>query len=91
MIPLAPHAEALGRFREPARWVLVALDGDPLDLTALFDAVRRLDGLVGPGTLVGALSRLERLRLVESVVDSRRPTMYRLAILDERALGRESG
>ena len=81
MIPLAPHADSLGRFREPARWVLVALDGHPLDLTALFDAVRRLDGPVGPGTLLGAVARLERLGLVESTVDSGRPTMYRLAIV----------
>jgi DNA-binding PadR family transcriptional regulator len=92
VIPLAPHARTLGRFREPARWVLVALDGDPLDLTALYDAVRRLDGPVGPATLVGALSRLERLQLVDSVMTSDRPTMYRLAILDEkaRAQGREA-
>lgn len=90
MVPLASHARSLGRFREPARWVLVALDGDPLDLTSLFDAVRRLDGPIGPATLVGALSRLERLELVQSVVDSERPTMYRLAILDTTAQGMES-
>jgi DNA-binding PadR family transcriptional regulator len=80
MVPLAPHARELGRFRQPARWVLVALGGDPLDLTALFDAVRRLDGPIGHGTLMGALARLEQLRLVDSVVDSGRATMYRLAI-----------
>ena len=89
MVPLALHAEALGRFREPARWVLVALGGDPLPLTGLFDAVRRLDGPVGHGTLMGTVSRLERLRLIESVMDSGRRTMYRLAILD-RAHRRES-
>jgi DNA-binding PadR family transcriptional regulator len=72
---------ALGRYIEPAMWVLIALDQDPLGLTALLDTVRSLDGPIGPGTLVATVSRLERLRLVESTVhDGRRP-MYRLTIL----------
>ena len=72
---------ALGRYVEPALWVLIALDGGPLGLTALLDRVRALDGPIGPGTLVATLSRLERLRLVEwSAQDARRP-MYRLTIL----------
>jgi DNA-binding PadR family transcriptional regulator len=62
-------------------WVLIALGGDPLDLPRIFDAVRSLDGPIGHGTLVGALSRLERLRLVESTLSDSRLTMYRLTTL----------
>ena len=63
----------LGRHLEPALWVLIALDGGSLGLRSIFDAVRSLDGPIGHGTLVGALSRLERLRLVEFGLDRHPP------------------
>lgn len=78
---LARSGSTLGRYLEPALWVLIALDGDPLGLTAMFDAVRSLDGPIGPGTLVGALSRLEGLRLVESISTDTHLPMYRLTTL----------
>ena len=79
-ISRTPRA-VLGRYVEAALWVLIALDGGPLGLTALLDRVRALDGPIGPGTLIATLARLERLRLVESGAhDTRRP-MYRLTIL----------
>ena len=86
---LAP-SRSLGRYTEPALWVLIALDGDPLDLPAILDTVRSLDGAVGHGTLVGALSRLERLRLVESTLSDSRQTMYRLTTLGRVATGSAS-
>jgi DNA-binding PadR family transcriptional regulator len=86
---LAP-SRSLGRYAEPALWVLIALDGDPLDLPAVLDAVRSLDGPIGHGTLVGALSRLERLRLVESTLSDSRQTMYRLTTLGRAAAGSAS-
>jgi DNA-binding PadR family transcriptional regulator len=86
---LAP-SRSLGRYTEPALWVLIALDGDPLDLPGLLDAVRSLDGPMGHGTLVGALSRLDRLRLVESTLSDSRPTMYRLTTLGRVAGGAAS-
>ncbi|HEY8239318.1 MAG TPA: hypothetical protein VIF63_07765 [Candidatus Limnocylindrales bacterium] len=78
---LASPSRSLGRHVEPALWVLIALDGDPLDLSAMFDAVRSLDGPIGHGTLVGALSRLERLGLVENWLADSRQAMYRLTTL----------
>ena len=45
-------------------WVLIALDAGPRPVSEVFDTVRRLDGPIGPGTLFGALARLERLALV---------------------------
>ena len=87
---LVTPGASLGRHVEPALWVLIALDGGPLDMTAMLDVVRSLDGPVGHGTLVGALSRLERLRLVELTErDARRP-MYRLTTLGRVAAGSAS-
>jgi DNA-binding PadR family transcriptional regulator len=70
------HA-SLGRFAEPALWILVALRRGPAGAAALLAAVRSLDGPVGPATLLGALARLERRALVEHVPEARQP-MYRL-------------
>jgi DNA-binding HxlR family transcriptional regulator len=46
-------------------WTLVALRSGPMVVTRLRDSVRALDGPIGPGTLLAAIGRLERLRLVE--------------------------
>jgi DNA-binding PadR family transcriptional regulator len=86
---LAP-SRSLGRYTEPALWVLIALDGDPLGLPAILDAVRSLGGSVGHGTLIGALARLERLRLVKSTLSDSRLTMYRLTTLGRMASGSAS-
>lgn len=82
-------SRALGRYVEPALWVLIALDGDPLGMTAMLDTVRALDGPIGHGTLVGALSRLERLRLVASTEPNGGRRVYRLTILG-RVAGRSA-
>jgi DNA-binding PadR family transcriptional regulator len=57
--------ERLGRFGETAMWILVALREGPRNVARLLDDVRALDGRVGPGTLFGAVARLERLALIE--------------------------
>jgi DNA-binding PadR family transcriptional regulator len=80
MTVVAP-SRTLGRYVEPALWVLIALDQGPVGLTGLLDAVRSLDGPIGPGTLIAALSRLEALRLVDSRVIPGRGRVYRLTIL----------
>ena len=67
----------MGRFAEPALWILVSLRRGPAAPAALLDAVRALDGPVGPATLMGALARLERRALVERGVEGGR-AMYRL-------------
>jgi hypothetical protein len=68
----------LGRFAEPALWILVALRAGPAGAATLFDTVRSLDGPIGPGRFIGALARLERTALVERSTAGRQP-MYRLA------------
>lgn len=68
----------MGRFAEPALWIVVALGRGPAGSTSLLDAVRSLDGPVGPATMLGALARLEHGKLVERVSAGGR-VMYRLA------------
>jgi len=84
---IAAPGRTLGRYVEPALWVLIALDEGPLGLIGLLDATRSLDGPIGPGTLVAALSRLETLRLVDSDVIPSRGRVYRLTILGRVARG----
>ena len=59
-------------------WILVALRDGPRTIVRLLDDVRALDGRVGPGTLFGALARLERLALIESTTDGGSRRAYRL-------------
>ena len=87
---IAAPSRTLGRYVEPALWVLIALDGGPLGLVDLLDATRSLDGPIGPGTLIGALSRLETLRLVDSDLIPGRGRVYRLTILGRVARGSAS-
>lgn len=69
----------MGRFSEPALLILVSLaDGDKHGY-AMMDDVERFSGTrLGPGTLYGALARLERRGWIEPLPaeDRRRP--YRL-------------
>ena len=50
-------------------WILLALRDGPRTIVRLLDDIRALDGRVGPGTLFGALARLERLALIEPTTD----------------------
>lgn len=87
---LAPPSRTLGRYLEPALWVLIALDGDPLGLPRLLDAVRSLDGPIGHGTLLAAVSRLECLGLINSTVSEAGARVYRLTILGRAGAGAAS-
>lgn len=69
----------LGRFGETALWILVALREGPRTIVRLLDEVRALDGRVGPGTLCGAVARLEGLALIESTTNGDGRRAYRLA------------
>jgi DNA-binding PadR family transcriptional regulator len=78
----------LGRFSDPAVLILVSLADAPKHGYAMMDEIERLAGVrLGPGTLYGALARLERLQLVASLPadDRRRP--YRLTAAGADYLG----
>lgn len=67
-----------GRFGETALLIMVALRPGPLRPARLLDEVRALDGLIGPGSLFGAVARLESLGLIESVPNGEGLAAYRL-------------
>jgi DNA-binding PadR family transcriptional regulator len=72
----------LGRFAEPSLYILVSLTGGPKHGYAIMTDVEAMTGKpLGPGTLYGALARLERRGLIEALepVDRRRP--YRITDL----------
>jgi DNA-binding PadR family transcriptional regulator len=68
----------MGRFAEAAMWIVVALRGGPKGGARLLDEIRALDGEIGPGTLFGAIARLERLALIERIRNGGGRPAYRL-------------
>lgn len=83
----------LGRFTEPALLILVSLADGPKHGYAMLDDIRVHAGTrLGPGTLYGALARLERLGHIESLPTRERRVPYRLtpsgrALLERQLLG----
>ena len=68
-----------GRFAEPTLYILVSLSDGPKHGYAIMTDVEAISGEpLGPGTLYGALARMEKRGLIEALepVDRRRP--YRL-------------
>lgn len=77
----------LGRFSEPALYVLIALADGPKHGYAMGQDIETLSGQkLGPGTLYGAIARLEARRWIEPMPadDRRRP--YRLTGSGARVL-----
>ncbi|HEY7983166.1 MAG TPA: helix-turn-helix transcriptional regulator [Ktedonobacterales bacterium] len=74
-----PDLTDLGRFAEPSLLILASLAGGPKHGYAMMEDIARMSGVrLGPGTLYGALARLEQRHLIEPMPaeDRRRP--YRL-------------
>jgi DNA-binding PadR family transcriptional regulator len=77
----------LGRFAEPALYILVALGDGPKHGYAIMTEVEALSGRpLGPGTLYAALSRLERRGLIEALEPDERRRPYRLTATGTAAL-----
>ena len=78
---------SLGRFSEPALFILISLADGPKHGYAMTQDIEQLSGQVlGPGTLYGAIARLEAREWIEPlpVEDRRRP--YRLTATGLRVL-----
>jgi DNA-binding PadR family transcriptional regulator len=76
-----------GRFTEPAMLILVSLaDGPKHGYAMTEDIAGMADVRLGPGTLYGALSRLEARGLIEPMKSEDRRNPYRLTGLGEKAL-----
>jgi DNA-binding PadR family transcriptional regulator len=71
--------DVLRRAGEASVLVLVSLAGGPKHGYALIQDIRELAGVdLGPGTLYGALDRLERLGLIEALPAQDRRHPYRV-------------
>jgi DNA-binding PadR family transcriptional regulator len=82
-----PGLAELGRFAEPALFILVALGDGPKHGYAIMNDVEVLSGQpLGPGTLYAALSRLERRGLIEALEPEDRRRPYRLTPTGTAAL-----
>jgi DNA-binding PadR family transcriptional regulator len=77
----------LGRFAEPSLYILVSLSGGPKHGYAIMTDVEEISGSpMGPGTLYGALARLERRGLIEALEPEERRRPYRLTGLGATTL-----
>jgi DNA-binding PadR family transcriptional regulator len=77
----------LGRFAEPALYILVSLSEGPKHGYAIMSDVEAVSGSpMGPGTLYGALARLERRGLIEALEPEERRRPYRLTALGATTL-----
>jgi len=77
----------LGRFSEPALYILISLADGPKHGYAMTQDIEGLTGQrPGPGTLYGAIARLESRKWIEPLPaeDRRRP--YRLTAAGQRVL-----
>ena len=78
---------ALGRFSEPALYILISLADGPKHGYAMTQDIATVAGQkLGPGTLYGAIARLEARKWIEALPaeDRRRP--YRLTAAGHRVL-----
>jgi DNA-binding PadR family transcriptional regulator len=70
----------LGRYSEPALLILLSLSSGLKHGYAITQDVDAVAGVrLGPGTLYGALARLERLGLIEALPADERRRPYRLS------------
>jgi DNA-binding PadR family transcriptional regulator len=77
----------LGRFAEPSLYILVSLSDGPKHGYAIMTDVEAISGApLGPGTLYGALARLERRGLIEALEPEDRRRPYRLTGLGATTL-----
>jgi DNA-binding PadR family transcriptional regulator len=77
----------LGRFAEPSLYILVSLSDGPKHGYAIMTDVEEISGVpLGPGTLYGALARLERRGLIEALEPQERRRPYRLTALGASTL-----
>lgn len=77
----------LGRFSEPALLILISLAGGPKHGYAMTDDIEQMTGeRLGPGTLYGALSRLEERGLIEALPQEQRRQPFRITAVGQETL-----
>ena len=84
---MAADLSDLGRFSDPSLLILASLAGGEKHGYAMVEDIARMSGVrLGPGTLYGALARLERRGLIEPLPAEERRRPYRLTALGATAL-----
>jgi DNA-binding PadR family transcriptional regulator len=79
--------EEFGRFGEPALLILVSLADGPKHGYAITEDIASYAGVrFGPGSLYGAIARLESHGLIEPLEADDRRNPYRLTAIGEKAL-----
>jgi DNA-binding PadR family transcriptional regulator len=87
MIAAQAGLDDFGRFAEPALLILISLADGPKHGYAITDDIEGVTGVRhGPGTLYGALARLESRGFIEPVESTNRRNPYRLTELGRSAL-----
>jgi len=77
----------LGRFSEPALYILISLADGPKHGYAMTQDIESVSGQkLGPGTLYGAIARLEARRWIEPLPAEERRRPYRLTTAGHRVL-----
>jgi DNA-binding PadR family transcriptional regulator len=77
----------LGRFSEPALYILISLADGPKHGYAMTQDIASVSGQkLGPGTLYGAIARLEARKWIEPLPAEERRRPYRLTSAGERVL-----
>jgi DNA-binding PadR family transcriptional regulator len=77
----------LGRFSEPALYILISLADGPKHGYAMTHDIESVSGQkLGPGTLYGAIARLEARRWIEALPAEERRRPYRLTTAGHRVL-----
>lgn len=88
-MPRKPLDE-LGRWATPAMLILTSLAEGPKHGYAIAQDVEEFAGVtLGPGTLYGALARLEASRLIQAKGGDQRRQPYRITDLGRRASGEQ--
>ena len=80
----------LGRFSEPGLLVMISLADGPKHGYAMLEDIQALAGVrLGPGTLYGALARLEKLGLITPLAPVERRRPYQLTQVGASVLAAE--
>jgi DNA-binding PadR family transcriptional regulator len=78
---------SLGRFSEPALYILISLADGPKHGYAITQDIDTMAGQkLGPGTLYGAIARLEARKWIEPLPAEERRRPYRLTAAGQKVL-----
>lgn len=84
---MADPVPEFGRFAEPSLYILLSLSDGPKHGYAIITDVEAISGTpLGPGTLYGALARLEQRGMIEALEPQDRRRPYRLTALGASTL-----